>query len=64
MISKVGYDAETRILYVQFNNKAVYSYKNVPIHIYVDMLGSESKGQFFLQNIKNIYEYEREINIY
>ena len=55
-IHAIGYDAQLRILAVQFKAKAgpgsIYHYDNVPPEIHQEMLAAKSIGRYFGTNIK------------
>lgn len=57
MIHAVGYDKEKRILEIVFNTGRTYQYADVPPEIYEGLLNAESKGRYFLGNIRDVYEY-------
>lgn len=52
-ILRVGYESGT--LHIQFKNGALYSYHNVPEHLYVNLISASSVGSFFHQHIKGRY---------
>lgn len=58
-IAQIGYDADSETLAIRFNpNRAnaegsVYHYANVPAKVWEDLQAAESKGSFFIHNIKN-----------
>lgn len=54
-IDSIGYDKETEILEIEFNNRRVYQYFNVPINVYIELMNAPSHGKYFNQNIKNDY---------
>lgn len=56
---KIGYSSKERILQVEFNGGEVYQYFKVPIFLYEKLCKSESKGKFFIKNIKENYNYKR-----
>jgi hypothetical protein len=57
LISKAGYDAETQMMAVEMGvNHDTYFYKGVPQAVYDEFLAAESKGAFFVENIKEKYE--------
>lgn len=59
-LNKVGYDPETKVLAVQMNDSSdVYLYQSVPQAIYDDLLAADSKGSFYVENIKGQFETER-----
>lgn len=55
IISAVKYSDNT--LYLTFNNDRTYAYQNVPQSVYEDLSKAPSKGEYFHENIKNIYPY-------
>jgi hypothetical protein len=59
MLSSVAYDAENHILYLRFRSGDVYRYFDFPDEAHQQFLLAESKGQFFLTNIRNCFRYER-----
>lgn len=57
LIAKAGYDAETQMMAVELvNNSDTYYYKGVPQAVYEGFLAAESKGAYFVENIKGQYE--------
>jgi KTSC domain len=46
-------------LYLRFRSGDVYRYFDFPNETYQQFLLAESKGQFFLTNIRNCLRYER-----
>jgi hypothetical protein len=59
MLLSVAYHANKRILYLRFRSGDVYRYFDFPGDDYQQFLQAESKGQFFLSNIRNCFRYER-----
>ncbi len=59
VIGSFTYHADTQTLRIRFLSGMVYEYKNVPESVYDGMKNSRSKGIFFNQNIKDIYEFEK-----
>jgi hypothetical protein len=59
MLLSVAYDATKHILYLRFRSSDVYRYFDFPNETYQQFLLAESKGQFFLSNIRNCLRYER-----
>ncbi|MBI2977150.1 MAG: KTSC domain-containing protein [Chloroflexi bacterium] len=57
MIHAVGYDRQKRILEIVFNTGRAYQYYDVPLKIHGELLKAESKGRYFLANIRDMYEY-------
>jgi hypothetical protein len=59
MISSVGYDADTQVLEIEFNNTRIYQYLKVPSPIYEGLIQAESPGNYFNTEIRDNYEYQR-----
>jgi hypothetical protein len=57
MIHAVGYDPEKHVLEVVFNTGRTYQYADVPPEVYEGLLKAESKGRYFLANIRDVYPY-------
>ncbi|WP_409338765.1 KTSC domain-containing protein [Halalkalicoccus ordinarius] len=56
-LSSVGYDENSRILEIEFNDGSVYQYSNVPISIYNGLMAASSHGKYFHRNIRDAYHY-------
>lgn len=59
-IDTVEYNRFTKELFVKFHNGGIYTYKAVPIEIFVDFLNAKSAGSFHAMSIKHNYEFSRE----
>ncbi|MBI4675300.1 MAG: KTSC domain-containing protein [Chloroflexi bacterium] len=59
MIHAVGYDPQKRILEIAFNSGRTYQYLDVPPEVYKGLMKASSKGQYFLANIRDMYETRR-----
>ncbi len=59
MIHAAGYDAEKRVLEIIFNSGGIYEYVDVPPDVYQSFLNTESKGNYFLEHIRDVYAYTR-----
>ena len=56
----VGYDADQRILEVEFAGGGVYRYFDVPLELYAELMTSPSKGEFFATHLRDTgFEYVR-----
>jgi len=55
-LKRCSYDIETEVLQIQFVSGKVYTYQGVPASVFNGLLEAPSAGQYFNQNIKNIYE--------
>ena len=58
-IDSTGYDSKNKILRIKFTSGAIYDYYGVPEKIAEGLLNASSKGSFFNEYIKDIYEFER-----
>ena len=59
-LESVGYDAERRVLEIEFSNSSVYQYYGVPESVYRGLMSASSHGQYFDQEIKKAgYSYDR-----
>lgn len=53
MITSIGYDPDTSTLEVEFkSNGAIWQYPDFPEYLWYEFEASDSKGKFFLQNIR------------
>jgi hypothetical protein len=59
MIQSIGYDAQSSTLEIEFNSGAVWQYFDFPESLWHEFESSESKGRFFLREIKNQYGESR-----
>lgn len=59
MFTAVAYDAASQILYLRFQSGDVYRYFEFSSDDYQQFLAAESKGRYFLSNIRNCFSYER-----
>lgn len=60
LLSAVGYDTQTKTLAVQFvNNSDTYYYNEVPEELLQQLLKSDSKGAFYVKNIKGKFKFDR-----
>lgn len=57
-IASVGYDAEKKILEIEFHHGAIYQYFDVPKEVYDGLMGAESKGSYYFHTVKEKYKYE------
>jgi hypothetical protein len=53
VIEAIGY--ENGILRVAFHSGRVYDHPGVPIWIFMELLGADSKGRYYSQNIRGKY---------
>lgn len=58
-IARVGYDAKTKTLAIEFANGAIYHYHDVEQAKHDELMRSESKGKFLSKHIKGQHTYQR-----
>lgn len=58
-ISRVGYDASSMTMTIEFMNGGIYEYYDIPQSLVQDLLAAPSPGQFLAQNVKGQYRYAR-----
>lgn len=56
-LASVGYDTKKKILEIEFNHGGIYQYFDVPEDEYNKLLKASSHGKYFVNNIKDDYEY-------
>ncbi len=60
-IQEVAYDAEISKLYVKFVRSGWYSYKGVPVELYVGLTQAPSADKYFAQYIKAKFAYQKHL---
>jgi ATP-dependent DNA helicase RecG len=58
-IASVGYDKEAQILEVEFHHGAVYQYFDVPEKKYKELINNSAIGSYFMDEIKDVFEYQK-----
>jgi hypothetical protein len=59
LLASSAYDDRKHILYLHFRSGEVYRYFEFPEDQYRELLDAESRGRYFLSNIRNRFTYER-----
>ena len=59
-LARFCYDGRNQVLVVEFKHGGVYNYYDVPESVFRKMIAAASKGQFFLEHIREEYDYTRE----
>jgi len=59
MIHSVGYDSVRMLLEIEFTSGKTYLYKNVPEHVYRELMSADSKGHYFERQINRKYTYRQ-----
>ena len=52
-VKSVGFDAEKKVLEVEFKSGGVYQYPGVQPEMYADLLAAESVGRFVSQVVRS-----------
>jgi len=52
-IAGVAYDADERVLEVEFTSGEVYRYFDVPPELHLGLMAADSRGRFFAEHIRN-----------
>lgn len=61
MIKSVGYDKESKSLYVEFKNKTVYCYEEVPEDVFLMLIATKNSiGAYFVSSVKTKYKFHVE----
>jgi ATP-dependent DNA helicase RecG len=58
-IASIGYDKEIHILEIEFHHGAIYHYKDVPENVYEELMSSPSHGAYFMNEIKDKFNYQK-----
>lgn len=58
-LKSIGYDPESKILEIEFQNGSVYQYYGVPRSLYEGLMGASSHGKYFHQYIKDNFPYQK-----
>lgn len=59
-IASIGYDSISQILEVEFLNRAIYQYYDVPETLYDGLMSADSHGKYLNEYIKKGgYSYSR-----
>jgi hypothetical protein len=53
------YRPENRELEVEFRSGKIYRYRDVPRHIYLELLASPSKGRYYNSAIRNRFSFKQ-----
>lgn len=58
-LAAVGYNKNTFELTIAFLDGSIYRYSGVPYEEYSALMRADSHGEWFVDNIRLTYEYER-----
>lgn len=59
LLSGVVYLDDSWVLFIQFQDGAIYKYESVPPRVYDELLAAPSKGKYFGALILKVYNYRR-----
>jgi KTSC domain len=55
----VGYDPERQLLQIEFQNRSIYQYFEVPQSVYEELMEAPSKGAYFNRTIRPRFDHAR-----
>ena len=58
-LAAAGYDRTRSVLRLRFRAGGTYDYAGVPQTVWEDLLGAESKGRYFIAEIRGRFPYHR-----
>ena len=58
-LTTVTYDADRQLLQIEFRNRAIYQYFDVPAGVHQGLIGASSKGRYFNRSIRGRFAYAR-----
>jgi hypothetical protein len=53
----IGYDADRQLLQIEFQNRSLYQYFDVPEVVYEELMQAPSKGAYFNRSIRPRFDY-------
>lgn len=56
-IHSISYNTNSEQLTLEFNNRKIYIYLDVPISIFLDMIESQNKGSYLNRHVKGSYGF-------
>jgi len=59
VMKSIVYDPFSRILEIEFIDGDRYLYFRVPKSVYTSLLGAESRGRYFHQEIKDVFPFRK-----
>jgi hypothetical protein len=55
-IGSISFDTSDSALIVTFKDGSVYSYANVPEHLFLGLMSAKSAGKYLAEHVKGKYE--------
>ena len=59
LIARVGYEADSTLLHLEFRDGSLYRYFGVPVEVYEGLLAAESKGVYFNHRVRGAFQHTR-----
>jgi len=56
-LGTVSYDAERQLLQIEFRNRSIYQYFEVPATVYEELMQAPSKGAYFNRSIRPRFDF-------
>lgn len=53
----VGYAAKRQLLQIEFQNRSIYQYFEVPPTVYAELMEAQSKGAYFNRTIRPRFDH-------
>jgi KTSC domain-containing protein len=53
----VGYDTGRQLLQIEFQNRSIYQYFEVPQLVHEELIQASSKGAYFNRSIRSHFDY-------
>lgn len=57
LLKSIGYDKKFKTLEIEFHDKGIRKYSNVPEKVHEDLMSTARKRLYFFDNIKGKYKY-------
>ena len=58
-LASVGYDSGSQVLEIEFRNRSIYHYLDVPSSVYHQLMNAPSKGKYHARCIRYNYRFQR-----
>lgn len=58
-LARIAYDELAQTLYLEFRDRTIYCYREVPHSTYVELLLAQSKGACFNRTIRGQFAHQR-----
>lgn len=58
-LSRISYDHDARMLYIEFSDGKIFQYHDVPSHLYENFISSDDPGRFYNTQIRRNYRFDQ-----